>query len=89
MALSAESKADIIKEYQIEEGDTGSPEVQVAMLTERINHLTEHLRDHKHDHHSRRGLLLMVGKRRRLLDYLRRENVERYRSLIAKLGLRR
>jgi small subunit ribosomal protein S15 len=80
---------DIIAEYGTREGDTGSPEVQVALLTERINHLTEHLRDHKHDHHSRRGLLLMVGKRRRLLDYLRRQDVERYRSLIAKLGLRR
>jgi small subunit ribosomal protein S15 len=80
---------DIIAEFGTREGDTGSPEVQVALLTERINHLTEHLRDHKHDHHSRRGLLLMVGKRRRLLDYLRRQDVERYRSLIAKLGLRR
>jgi small subunit ribosomal protein S15 len=80
---------EIIAEYGTHEGDTGSPEVQVALLTERINHLTEHLRDHRHDHHSRRGLLLMVGKRRRLLDYLRRQDVERYRSLIAKLGLRR
>ncbi|MCI0543043.1 MAG: 30S ribosomal protein S15 [Actinobacteria bacterium] len=81
--------ADIVAEYGTHEGDTGSPEVQVALLTEHINHLTEHLRDHRHDHHSRRGLLLMVGKRRRLLDYLRRQDVERYRSLIAKLGLRR
>jgi small subunit ribosomal protein S15 len=80
---------EIIAEYGTHESDTGSPEVQVAILTERINHLTEHLRDHKHDHHSRRGLLLMVGKRRRLLDYLRSQDVERYRSLIAKLGLRR
>jgi small subunit ribosomal protein S15 len=80
---------EIIAEYGTHEGDTGSPEVQVALLTERINHLTDHLRDHKHDHHSRRGLLLMVGRRRRLLDYLRRQDVERYRSLIAKLGLRR
>ncbi len=80
---------EIVAEYGTHESDTGSPEVQVALLSERINHLTEHLRDHKHDHHSRRGLLLMVGKRRRLLDYLRREDVDRYRSLIAKLGLRR
>ncbi|MFZ0012747.1 MAG: 30S ribosomal protein S15 [Acidimicrobiia bacterium] len=80
---------EIVEEFGTHESDTGSPEVQVALLTERINHLTEHLRDHKHDHHSRRGLLLMVGKRRRLLDYLRREDVERYRGLIAKLGLRR
>ena len=80
---------EIVEEFGTHESDTGSPEVQVALLTERINHLTEHLRDHKHDHHSRRGLLLMVGKRRRLLDYLRREDAERYRSLIAKLGLRR
>lgn len=83
------STTEIVEEFGTHESDTGSPEVQVAMLTERINHLTDHLRDHKHDHHSRRGLLLMVGKRRRLLDYLRREDVERYRSLIAKLGLRR
>lgn len=80
---------EIVEEFGTHESDTGSPEVQVALLTERITHLTEHLRDHKHDHHSRRGLLLMVGRRRRLLDYLRREDVERYRSLIAKLGLRR
>lgn len=80
---------EIVEEFGTHGSDTGSPEVQVALLTERINHLTDHLRDHKHDHHSRRGLLLMVGKRRRLLDYLRREDVERYRSLIAKLGLRR
>ena len=79
----------IIGEYGQHDSDTGSPEVQVALLTERINHLTDHLRGHKHDHHSRRGLLMMVGKRRRLLNYLRREDVERYRSLIAKLGLRR
>ncbi|MGH3667203.1 MAG: 30S ribosomal protein S15 [Acidimicrobiia bacterium] len=80
---------EIVAEYGTHESDTGSPEVQVALLSERINHLTEHLREHKHDHHSRRGLLMMVGKRRRLLDYLRREDVERYRALIAKLGLRR
>ncbi len=80
---------EIIAEYGQHESDTGSPEVQVALLTERINHLTEHLRTHKHDHHSRRGLLMMVGKRRRLLNYLIREDVERYRKLIAALGLRR
>jgi len=79
----------IIEEYGQHDSDTGSPEVQVALLTERINHLTDHLRSHKKDHHGRRGLLMMVGKRRRLLNYLRREDVERYRSLIAKLGLRR
>ena len=79
----------IIEEYGQHDSDTGSPEVQIAQLTERINHLTDHLREHKHDHHSRRGLLMMVGKSRRLLNYLRREDVERYRSLIAKLGLRR
>ncbi|MGF1617653.1 MAG: 30S ribosomal protein S15 [Acidimicrobiia bacterium] len=80
---------EIVAEFGTHESDTGSPEVQVALLSERINHLTEHLREHGHDHHSRRGLLMMVGKRRRLLDYLRRQDVERYRALIAKLGLRR
>ena len=79
----------IIEEFGAHETDTGSPEVQVALITERINHLTEHLRTHKKDHHSRRGLLMLVGKRRRLLTYLRNTDVERYRSLIAKLGLRR
>ena len=79
----------IIEEFGAHETDTGSPEVQVALITERINHLTEHLRTHKKDHHSRRGLLMLVGKRRRLLTYLRNQDVERYRSLIAKLGLRR
>ncbi len=79
----------VIEEFGTHEKDTGSPEVQVALLTERINHLTEHLRTHKKDHHSRRGLLMMVGKRRRLLAYLRNQDVERYRSLIARLGLRR
>ena len=79
----------IIEEFGTHDVDTGSPEVQVALLTERINHLTEHLRVHKKDHHSRRGLLMMVGKRRRLLGYLRDQDVERYRTLIAKLGLRR
>jgi small subunit ribosomal protein S15 len=80
---------EIISEFGTHDSDTGSPEVQVALLSERINHLTDHLRDHKHDHHSRRGLLMMVGKRRRLLNYLKRQDVERYRSLIAALGLRR
>ncbi|MDH4117785.1 MAG: 30S ribosomal protein S15 [Acidimicrobiia bacterium] len=80
---------EIISEYGKHDSDTGSPEVQVALLTDRISHLTEHLRTHKHDHHSRRGLLMLVGKRRRLLNYLRSQDVERYRSLIASLGLRR
>ncbi|MCB2224994.1 MAG: 30S ribosomal protein S15 [Actinobacteria bacterium] len=79
----------LVDEYGTHATDTGSPEVQVALLTERINHLTEHLKVHKKDHHSRRGLLMMVGKRRRLLDYLKDQDVERYRSLIARLGLRR
>ena len=78
-----------ITEHRLHETDTGSPEVQVALLTERISHLTEHMKVHKKDHHSRRGLLMLVGRRRRLLDYLRRNDVERYRALIAKLGLRR
>ena len=89
MPLSTDVKKQIMTEYATHEGDTGSPEVQIALLTQRIKDLTEHSREHKHDHHSRRGLLMMVGKRRRLLDYLRRQDVERYRSLIAKLGLRR
>ena len=78
-----------IREYRLHETDTGSPEVQVALLTERINELTTHLKVHKKDHHSRRGLLMLVGRRRRLLDYLRSNDVERYRALIARLGLRR
>ena len=82
-------KEAIIKEYARHEGDTGSPEVQVALLTERINHLNEHLKTHKKDHHSNRGLLLMVGQRRSMLAYLRRIDIERYRALIAKLGLRK
>ena len=82
-------KKDIITAYGRHEGDTGSPEVQIALLTERINHLNEHLKLNKHDHHSRRGLLLMVGRRRGLLDYLRKTDIEAYRSLIAKLGLRK
>lgn len=81
--------SEIITEFGHHESDTGSPEVQVALLTDRINHLTDHLREHKHDHHSRRGLLMLVGKRRRLLNYLKRQDVDRYRRLIAALGLRR
>ena len=89
MALTAQDKQEIISKYATHEGDTGSPEVQVALLTKRITDLTEHLKTNKHDHHSRRGLLLMVGDRRRLLDYLKREDIDRYRSLIDRLGLRR
>ena len=84
-----EDKDAVIREHATHEGDTGSPEVQVAVLTARIQHLTEHMRVHKHDFHSRRGLLKMVGKRRRLLKYLQKKDVERYRALIQKLGLRR
>jgi small subunit ribosomal protein S15 len=83
------TKQKIISEYATTEGDTGSPEVQVALLTHRIAHLTEHLKEHKHDHHSRRGLLLLVGQRRRLLNYLQTTDIGRYRSLIERLGLRR
>jgi len=82
-------KAEIIKQYALSDGDTGSPEVQIAVLTGRIAHLTEHLKEHKHDHHSRRGLLLLVGQRRRLLNYVQKTDIERYRSLIERLGLRR
>lgn len=84
-----ERKKEIIKEFQLSENDTGSPEVQIALLTERINHLNEHLKEFKKDHHSRRGLLKMVGKRRGLLDYLMKKDIERYRAIIAKLGLRK
>lgn len=86
---AVENKEEIIREYKTHENDTGSPEVQVAVLTERIKHLTGHLRIHKHDFHSQRGLLQMVGKRRRLLQYLQKKDVERYRNLIGRLGLRR
>ncbi len=89
MALDAATKQRIMSEYATVEGDTGSPEVQVAMLTQRIRDLTEHLKIHKHDHHSRRGLLILVGQRRRLLAYLQRTDIARYRSLIERLGLRR
>lgn len=89
MALALEKKKSIVETHHLHAKDTGSPEVQVGMLTERINQLTEHLRTHSKDFHSRRGLLMMVGKRRRLLQYLNRENRDRYRGLIDKLGLRR
>ncbi|GAA2004761.1 30S ribosomal protein S15 [Brevibacterium samyangense] len=89
MALDPKIKQEIIKEYAVHEGDTGSPEVQIAVLTRRIKDLTEHFKEHKHDHHSRRGLLLLVGQRRRLLGYLQKVDIERYRALIARLGLRR
>ena len=83
------NKSQIMAEYGRHEGDTGSPEVQIALLTARINHLNDHLKEHKKDHHSRRGLLLMVGQRRNMLEYLKRVDIERYRALIAKLGLRK
>ena len=83
------NKAATISEHRLHDTDTGSPEVQIALLTERIESLTEHLKTHKHDHHSRRGLLMLVGRRRRLLDYVKRNDVERYRSIIAQHGLRR
>ena len=89
MALSTEQKKTILGDYGLHASDTGSPEAQVAMLTKRISDLTEHLKVHKHDHHSRRGLLLLVGRRRRLLNYLTKVDIERYRSLIQRLGLRR
>ncbi|MEO7746051.1 MAG: 30S ribosomal protein S15 [Actinomycetota bacterium] len=89
MPLDAATKTSIMTEYATHEGDTGSPEVQVAMLSRRIKDLTEHLKEHKHDHHSRRGLLLLVGQRRRLLNYLKKTDINRYRSLIERLGLRR
>ena len=89
MPLDAETKKKIMAEFGTGENDTGSPEVQVAMLSRRISDLTEHLRMHKHDHHSRRGLLLLVGRRRRLLNYLAKTDINRYRSLIERLGLRR
>jgi small subunit ribosomal protein S15 len=89
MALDPKVKSEIIAEYATKPGDTGSPEVQIAVLSRRISDLTEHLKEHKHDHHSRRGLLLLVGQRRRLLGYLQQVDIERYRSLIERLGLRR
>ena len=89
MSLTTEQKKTIMAEYATVEGDTGSPEVQIAMLTKRISDLTEHLKFHKHDHHTRRGLLGMVGRRRRLLKYLEKTDIARYRALIERLGLRR
>jgi small subunit ribosomal protein S15 len=89
VSLDTAAKKEIIGEYATADGDTGSPEVQVALLSKRISELTEHLRAHKHDHHSRRGLLLLVGRRRRLLKYLQNNDIARYRSLIERLGLRR
>lgn len=87
--MTKEQKTAIIKEYAAHEGDTGSPEVQIALLTYRINNLTEHLKTNKKDHHSRRGLLMMVGQRRNLLSYLQKNDIERYRSIIARLGIRK
>ncbi|MGH3350078.1 MAG: 30S ribosomal protein S15 [Nocardioides sp.] len=89
VGTDAETKKKIIAEYATVEGDTGSPEVQIALLSHRISHLTDHLKEHKHDHHSRRGLLLLVGQRRRLLNYLQKKDIARYRAIIEKLGLRR
>ena len=89
MSISTERKAALIKEYSVKDGDTGSPEVQVAILSERISNLTEHFKGHKKDNHSRRGLLKMVSQRRRLLDYVKRNDEARYKSLIERLGLRR
>ncbi len=89
MSLPVEKKAEIVSEYARKKGDTGSPEVQVALLSAQINHLQGHFKEHKHDHHSRRGLIRMVNQRRKLLDYLKRKDLERYNSLIARLGLRR
>lgn len=89
MSITAERKQELIKEYATKQGDTGSPEVQVAILTERIRNLSGHMDSHKKDFHSRRGLLLMVGQRRRLLDYVKKKDVSRYQTLISRLGLRR
>ena len=89
MTLTTDQKREVVQQFGKSEADTGSPEVQIALLTRRINHLTEHLREHKHDHHSRRGLLMLVGRRRRFLNYLQKKDLEGYRSLIRELGLRR
>jgi small subunit ribosomal protein S15 len=89
MTMTVEEKSEIVRKFGKDENDTGATEVQVALLTQRINHLTEHLREHKHDHHSRRGLLMLVGRRRRFLRYLQRNDLESYRSLVRELGLRR
>lgn len=89
MSITAEEKQQVIKEYATHEGDTGSPEVQVAVITARLNNLTDHFKTHQKDHHGRRGLLMMVGQRKSLLDYLKKKDIERYRALIAKLGIRK
>jgi len=89
MSLTVERKRELVERFGKSEADTGSTEVQIALLTERINHLTQHLREHSKDHHSRRGLLMLVGQRRRFLNYLQRKNLDRYRELIRELGLRR
>ena len=89
MVTEKEEKQQVIEKYRLHDGDTGSPEVQIALYTDRINSITDHLRQHPKDHHSRRGLLLLVGKRRRLLDYLRKKDIERYRDIIRSLGIRR
>ena len=89
MSITAEKKQELIKTHARGSDDTGSPEVQVALLSHRISHLTEHLKQHKHDHHSRRGLLLLVGQRRRLLNYMQKQDIDRYRSIVERLGLRR
>ena len=89
MTMDKEQKADVIEKFKLHDNDTGSPEVQIALMTERINTLTEHFKSYKKDHHSRRGLLKLVGQRRHLLDYLRAKDAERYRSIVEKLGLRR
>jgi small subunit ribosomal protein S15 len=89
MSINADSKSKVVSEFKRSENDTGSPEVQVALLTARIQHLTDHFQTHKHDHHSRRGLLRMVNQRRSLLDYLKKKEIQRYRDLIERLGLRR
>ena len=89
MSVTAERKQELVARFGRGEGDTGTPEVQIALMTERINQLTEHLRGHRRDHHSRRGLLMLVGRRRRLLRYLQRSDIERYRALVQELGLRR
>lgn len=89
MSITTEKKKQVIEENKTHEGDTGSPEVQVAILTERLNNLTEHFKKHTKDHHGRRGLLMLVGQRKRLLDYLKKKDIERYRALINKLGIRK
>jgi small subunit ribosomal protein S15 len=89
MTLTQEDKLEVVERFGKDAQDTGATEVQIALLTQRINHLTEHLRDHKHDHHSRRGLLILVGQRRRLLQYLAKKDIQRFRALVDRLGIRR